>query len=231
MHVKSVMHRLVWSLLLILCVQPLCADDADVSAPAAVRKIAQANKERTGKQKPVIADAKAEADVLEFVREHHPELADLLSQLKENHPKEYQKAVQDLSRVRQRLQMMQKNDDRRYELELNVWKVETRVQLLAARLHMGPSEELREQLRAALGEQIDLRLELLHHEREQAKLRVEKLDAQIKRTDADRSQAIERQLKMLTAKSAAKNTAKPGSGKPAAKTSSDKPAKEPSKKS
>lgn len=202
------------------------------SAPSSSRKLAQAAKAKPGKAKPGQIDAKAEADVLEFVGEHHPELAELLAQLKDNHPKEYQKAVQDLSRVRQRLHSMKKNDDRRYELELSIWKAETRIQLLAARLQMGGNAELRDQLRTALNEQTDLRLALLEHEREQAKERVRRLEAQIKRLDNDRSQAVERQLQALTKSSAAgsKKGEKPAKNPPANKPRSDKPAAKPSNK-
>src|SRR5690606_37639476 len=104
---------------------------ADSDKPATTRRIAQAkpgNKHAEDKPKG------QEADVLEFVREHHPELADLLKQLKDSRPKEYQKAVRDLSRVRERLFAMRKTDDHRYDLELAIWKAQTRIQLLAAKL-------------------------------------------------------------------------------------------------
>ena len=218
-------YFVVFSLFLLFAV-PLLAGDSDDNAP---RKMAQASKDKPAKSKLPPIDAKAENDVLEFVREHHPELAELLSQLKENHPKEYQKAVQDLSRVRQRLHAMKRNDDRRYDLELSVWKAETRIQLLAARLHMGDNAELREQLRVALNEQMDLRLELLKHERDLAKDRIGKLDAQIKRLDSDRSDAVERQLQTLTAKSAPKTGEKPNKPKTETKPPA-KPTKEPAKK-
>lgn len=221
------MKYCVLSLVLALVAQPLLADNSSTNKPSE-RKVAQAGKEKPGKSKPSQGDA-AEADVLEFVREHHPELADLLSQLKENHPKEYQKAVQDLSRVRQRLHAMKKNDNSRYDLELAVWKAETRVQLLAARLQMGSTTELREQLRAALNEQMDLRLTVLKHERDQAKDRIGKLDAQIKKLDNERSETVDRQLQALTAKQGVKEGEKPSKPKVESKPPV-KPVKEPAKK-
>jgi hypothetical protein len=191
---------------------------ADGGAP---RKLAQATGKPMGKPAAKAAPAAVnETDVLEFVREHHPELADLLNQLKENRPKEYQKAVRDLSRVRERLHAMRKNDDQRYQLELSVWKAETRIQLLAARLKMGDQPELRDQLRQALGEQMDLRLAVLRHEREMAKQRIAKLDAQIERLDKERSQAIDKQLQALTR--AADAPARPGK-----KAAEPKPTKKP----
>ena len=69
--------------LMLLAALPLWAGDGGNDAP---RKIAQAVKEpnKTVKPAPKAAAIEAnETDVLEFVREHHPELADLLEQLKE----------------------------------------------------------------------------------------------------------------------------------------------------
>lgn len=181
------------------------------------RVLAQA---KPGK-KPAASDTvdKSEAGVLEFVREHHPELAGLLESLKENRPKEYQKAIRDLTRVRDRLANI--NDKRRYELELAIWKTESRIQLLAARLQMGDKDELRDQLREALNEQIDLKVSLLKHERDQARQRLERMETQLQKLDEDRSQVVQRQLDVLTRQSETTSAKEPVK-KPAAKRPYDK---------
>jgi hypothetical protein len=213
--------RAFLSIIALLFALPLFADGDGTS-----RKIAQA-----GKPMPKAAAQPEvnEGDVLEFVREHHEELADLLDQLKASRPKEYQKAVRDLSRVRERLRLMKTTDDQRYQLELSIWKTETKIQLLAARLSMGDKSEARDQLRQALNEQIDLRLSLLKHEREVAQERVSRLDAQIEKLDKERSQVIDKQLQNLTkaadAKPAEKPVKKPADSKP--KPTPEKPAKKP----
>jgi hypothetical protein len=185
------MQRYLFIIMACFLAAPLLAGDGD-----APRKIAQA-KPRPPIKAVEVTD-KVEADVLEFVKEHHPELAELLSQLKDRRPKEYQKALRDLSRVRERLFAMQKNDNGRYELELSVWKAQTKIQLLAARLQMDDTPEMREQLRAALNEQADMRIELLKHERSVVQDRLGKIDEQIKRLDQERSAAIEKQMQVLT---------------------------------
>lgn len=215
------------SIFLMLLATPLLADDGGGDSVKGAKKIAQAPaaKAAKGANPPPPLDKAAEADVLEFVREHHPELADLLKQLKDNRPREYQKAMRDLSRVRTRLFNMQKNNERRFELELTVWKAETRVQLIAARLHMGDKAELREELRAALNEQMDLRLQLLRFEREQVQDRLAKIEGQIKRFEQDRSETIERQLQTLTKAAEAKPKAAAKSTKAPAKPQTEKRAK------
>jgi flagellar motor protein MotB len=193
--------------LILLIAAPVAAEDgASVSAsPARGRQVAQAKTEKGKGNKPESGSTisspmsgDAEQEVLTFVREHHPELVKLLSQLSESRPKEYQKALRDLSRVRDRLGQVKRNHAERYELELAVWKTESRIQLLAARMHMGGSDELRDELRTALEEQAELKLGLLRLERSVAQDRLNKIDAQIKRLDQDRSHMIERQLQAIT---------------------------------
>ena len=163
--------------------------------------MAQATTDKAKGNKPEpgnVLSAAAEQEVLAFVREHHPELVKLLSQLSESRPKEYQKALRDLSRVRDRLGQIKRNHTERYELELAVWKAESRIQLLAARMHMGASNELRDQLHTALQEQAELKLGLLRLERGLAQDRVDRIDAQIKKLEQDRSQVIDRQVQAIT---------------------------------
>jgi hypothetical protein len=72
------------------------------------------------------------------------------------------------------------------------------VQLLAAKLKMSTSEELVKQLRDALARQNESRLALLKHERQKASDRLEKVEGDIVRFEADREKIIDRQLQLLT---------------------------------
>jgi len=75
-----------------------------------------------------------EAAALTFVRAHHPELAELLDRLKTRRPQEYQKAIRELFRASERLAQSQEQAPQRYEMELSEWKLQSRVQLLVARM-------------------------------------------------------------------------------------------------
>jgi hypothetical protein len=162
-----------------------------------------------------------EAAVMTFVKRHHPELTELLIHLKENAPKEYDRAVRELLRTSERLAQIQERDSLTYELELQSWKARSRAQLLAARLQMGESSELREQLRAALNEEYDLRLQLLERDREKAADRLKNLGEQIDRISQRRAEEIDRQLKQLT--SAARGGEAKAKGKAKAKAKEDFP--------
>lgn len=155
------------------------------------------------KPKPVAITPEREAAVTNFVDRNHPELAALLTHLKTKQPKEYERAVRDLFRVTEKLAMVSERDSRQYDLELQVWKAQSRAQLLVARLKMtdpesGDREEIANQLREILSEQMQARLEVMKLDRERVTGRLEKLNDEIARLERDRDSVIEVHLKNLT---------------------------------
>lgn len=139
-----------------------------------------------------------EAAVMTFVKHHHAELAELLVHLKESAPKEYDRAVRDLFRTSERLAQLQERDSQGYELELNLWKARSRAQLIAARLQMSDTPELREQLRSTLNEEYDIRVELVRRDRDRVADRLKNLEEQLERLSQRRGDEIERQIRQLT---------------------------------
>ena len=139
-----------------------------------------------------------EAAVVEFLREHHPELAELLVPLRLNRPKDYQRAIRDLAKACERLSNIQEEDDEQYEAELQSWVVKSRIHLVVARLSMNDSGELRDELRKLLQEQMDVRLQLLRIERDRQAARLAKLDEQIRELANTRHAHVEKQLQSLT---------------------------------
>jgi hypothetical protein len=165
-----------------------------------------------------------EAAVISFVERNHPELAGLLAHLKTNQPKEYDRALRDLFRVTERLALILERDERQYELEIQVWKAQSRAQLLVARLKMTDPDsadrnELKKQLREVLAEQLQARLGVLRLERERVAGRLEKLDEEIRRMESDSEKVIDMHVKNLT------NQVNPTRSKP--RTPENKPAKKP----
>ena len=63
---------------------------------------------------------------------------------------------------------------------------------------MGQTDGLRQDLKDAIGEQVEIKLKLLQHERRRVADRVKKLDEQIKRLGGDRQEKIEAQIRLLT---------------------------------
>lgn len=162
-----------------------------------------------------------EAAALTFVKQHHPELAQLLHYLKNNLPKQYDKAARDLFRTSERLAKLRDGgDERRYKMELELWQTRSRIQLLAAHLRTRPSVKLEAELAALLERQYELRLAQLEYSRERAAARVKKLDKQINQFKSTRRQAIERQLQLLAGKRPKPTRNKPAITKRSSETTS-----------
>ncbi len=140
-----------------------------------------------------------EAAAMTFVRQHHAELVELLRYLKEQQPTAYEQAVMDLFRASERLAQQQEQNLERYEIDLELWKTESRIELLAARLKMAgrdspEGESLAPQLKSLLEQRHDLRQERLLFERRKLAERAERLDRQLAAMKENREQSINREL-------------------------------------
>jgi len=138
-----------------------------------------------------------EAAALQFVRDHHPELVDLLKSLKASHSDQYQSALRQLFQTSERLAKIYETDPQRYQLELKLWKIKSRIQLLAAKASMSRDPELESQLKAALAEQAQVQLQELQMDRDRLAARLKKLDASVDQFQVGQQQTIERQLAAL----------------------------------
>ena len=189
---------------------------------------------KADKPMPMNVTPEREAAVRTFVDLNHPELAELLTHLKSNKPQEYERAIRELHRITERLAGIQERDRDQYDLEIKLWTAQSRVQLLTAKLRMGTTGELKDQLRQALNSQADAKVALLKHERERVAGRLTKIDADIAQFENNRDQVIEKQMELLekTARGSAGpkgRDLKPGVkgtvNKPAGKGSAKRPAK------
>ena len=162
---------------------------------------------------------KRETAAIKFAQQHHPELAELLNRLKASHPDQFTKALRELDKTRDRLEKARENDAERYAILLHEWQLDSRVRLLAARLTMSTSEELETELRQALTERHDVRLQLLTYDREKSKTRLQKMDEQIAEHVQSRETSIDREFDRI--KKTAKMRMKPVT-KPTSKRTGDK---------
>jgi hypothetical protein len=186
---------------------------------------------------PVLLTPERELAALKFVEQHHPELAELIAALKTMNPVQYGQAIQDLFRASERIGMARSRDPRRHELELQLWKTQSRRDLVAVRLRMARTAELESQLRQLIQEHWELQQSLLRLERERVAERLRKLDEQL--ASGNRAAQVEQQFQQMVLrprigpKSGAKNAARPAA-KPTSKpgsNSASKPGSKPGSKS
>src|SRR5690606_32219945 len=81
-------------------------------------------------------------------------------------------------------------DPDRHELELKIWKVDSRIRLLAARMARDERTALERQLKSLLNERAGLRLEQLKLERQRLASRIERVDQQMLQLKADQEALI-----------------------------------------
>jgi hypothetical protein len=151
--------------------------------------------------------------------------------LKTKDRQEYARAIHDLFRTSERLASCREKHPDRYEVELQAWQVQSRIQLLATRVRLAPEDpQLLQQLRQAVREHVDVRIRLLEQERQKAADRLERLDEQIRTLAAEREQVADKQFRSLLRIPSKRPLARKEPGGPA-KHVSKRPVKEENKES
>lgn len=166
----------------------------------------------------VAVDEKA---AIEFAKQHHPELADLLGTLKKSDKQQYQNALRDLDRDRDRHLKQFERDPERANLMLEVWKTDSQIRLELAKFTMTQDSDREMRIRELLKLRREARINLLALEQRRATTRVTKLDEQMAAlkdsgSDAKLAAEFDRLMKSVKPKPVRSETT---STKPAAKTS------------
>ena len=101
-----------------------------------------------------------ESEVLTFVGENHPELLKSIDWLKKQRPTQYDNALHGIRGQLRRLKGIKEHSNDRYELELKLWKVDSRIRLLAGQQTLKPSDEQKAELMRLITEDMELRPEV-----------------------------------------------------------------------
>ncbi len=141
-----------------------------------------------------------------FVTEQHPELADVLSRLKTTDPAEYERALHQILITSDRIAQLAKNDPPRGKLELRQWKIDSRIRLMAAHMTLSPAEASEAELRAAVNEQVQIKLEALELDRARAEAKLKNVDSSIAKLKSGKDQEVETRLIELHAEIAKANS-------------------------
>ena len=186
--------------LLLLCLAgaTLVAENGDSRREPVGARNGKSN--RTAKTKSqLLITPEREAAVMAFVRRHHKDLLDVVLYLKEHLPKDYQKAIRDIYRTQQRLSVFEDRGDlEKHKLELDLWKTQSRAQLLTAEYRMTKNDKILNQIEKLLKRRYELRIMLLKHDRQKFVSRLDKLDQQIGKLKLAQQQSIARQIRLLT---------------------------------
>jgi regulator of replication initiation timing len=152
--------------------------------------------QRASESLPVFTPAR-EAAALSFAERHHPELVSLLKQLAQHDSTEYENAIRQLFQTSETIAGVEERSPEIAQFQLRRWKLESRIQLLAAKLRMQSSPKIREQLRDLLTEREALRLEQLEFDRRRTEARLDRIEQSIAAQQQDPEARVERQLRQL----------------------------------
>ncbi|MBA4029361.1 MAG: hypothetical protein C0478_00330 [Planctomyces sp.] len=152
-----------------------------------------------------------------FATQHHPELGDLLVRLEKYDAAAFADAIDDVHKAMLRIERLGEKSAERGRVELEDWKLTSRIRLLAARLAMSDAlssqdpasqdnasegdsaKSIKEEIRVLLVERAELRKSSLTAERERLTERLAKVNKQLGELNERERQTIERELARIEA--------------------------------
>ena len=207
---------LVLPTLLLVLVGILLADDSVADNSARGR---QQKRNPTRKTDIIdLTDAEKSA-AIKFAEKHHPELAELIDELKKTQPAQYLDALWHLHRANLRLEQADQQDERT-QLQLAIWKIDSRIKLALARASVLSSKNTKT-LEDLLLRRRQKRLELYKLDLARLRARAKEIEATIREFDVDNSFEIKKEAARLI-NQATKRRATPKGTKPPTKKSPSK---------
>jgi hypothetical protein len=177
------------------------ADDVSkVSSP--IGKPIAAQSKETSDSAPALEERESLA--LKFVEAHDPALANLLQVLKAMKPKEYDTAINEITKIRRRLEQLQSRDKPLYEVDLEGWKLQSKIDMMMARA-VAKEQTLDEKaLRELVKQRHENQVKRLRIEQENLKTREKQVQESLERLQSNESERLDQQLSALIKKVDAK---------------------------
>ena len=135
-----------------------------------------------------------ESDAIAFVKEHHPELVALLQSLKSMRQKEYDMAIREIVRTKKRLEALAKKEIDLHGMELDAWKLKSKIDLLMARGIAQDKSFDKNALRELLSQQLENQKKRWKREQNSLAKRQELLAELLARTEGFENEKVEQQL-------------------------------------
>ncbi len=135
-----------------------------------------------------------ESDSIDFVKKHHPELVSLLQLLKSMKEAEYQAAIREIGKVRKRLETLEGRDHEAHTIELDAWKLQSKIDLLLARAVAQGKEVDADALRKLVKRQLDNQRRRLKHERNLLADRQKQVKESLDRLESNEEERIDQHV-------------------------------------
>ncbi|MEM7477618.1 MAG: hypothetical protein AAF483_21735 [Planctomycetota bacterium] len=143
----------------------------------------------------------SEREVLQFVSKHQPELVKMLEFLGTDKQRaRYDQALREIARTKLRLEALQKRDQEMFVIELELWKLDSQLRLLAAQIGTLTKKKERttaeQQLEELVAKHQAKTLEKLKLQRKRARSQLERLENQIRERESSPDELLSRSLKV-----------------------------------
>ena len=137
---------------------------------------------------------KRQEELAAFVKEHHPELVQLLQHLKKNRKPEFQAAMVDLDRAEKRITLHKDRNPERYLIELNLWKSRSRIRMLMAQLAVQDNPKIQAGLKREVARFFKCREQQLLNDKQRLQDRLQNVNESLKKISDEREDLVERQF-------------------------------------
>lgn len=151
----------------------------DASKP---KLTAPSNRERNNAE---AISEETESSILEFAKREEPGLFELLRFLKQKRTASYQQALRETGRTQQKLEVLKEKDPELHEIESQLWRIRSKLSLLAAQLSVKEDGQLEKQLESLVRDLEGQELARVTLLRDRAAKQLERLDAQVKERTND----------------------------------------------
>lgn len=196
-------NSVLMSALLMLIAATIHGDPVDAVHPSNVRTTeAKPGDEKRVDKKAADTDSpspspddQARRRVINLVKTHLPQLEPMLTRLRKQQPRQYQRAIRDLERSARRLENAKRRDEQLYEIEVDLLRAQTDVNILAARLKVRDDPRDRDALRTATQTLAKAELVRGQYDIDALQSRVEKMTQQL---EAAKQRVDERRREMET---------------------------------
>lgn len=150
----------------------------------------------------------SEATVLPFVEEHHSQLLSVLTALKQSNPKEYEAAIADINKTLRRLSQLEKRNKALYEVDLEAWKTQSRIDLMMARAIAKEHSLDEAALRSLVAQRRAIQVKRLKIELEQLEDRKKQLQESLVRLEDSEKERVDQQVSGMLKRIDSKKTKK-----------------------
>lgn len=201
----QLVHRILPTSFLLLGVTlPVLGTEPTVDSLSRFGPLAQAavSSETVGSAQPIgkppSDETIDEAPLLEFVEKHQQPLLKLLRFMKKKQPQQYEHALKELARVKQRLSTLEKRDSESHAIELALWQVRSNLRMLVAEILVSEKEsqeKLKIQLHELVEKEIDLDTARLKLEQNRMEQRLSTVQSQLAERTENREAALNKAIK------------------------------------